>query len=202
MKKTAVCSALPATRAVPPMTVITGGRAQDRDVVALCERWARWRHTRTTNGLGWPRVTLLGRFLDGMPSTKCIVCQGRGRVAGHRVGAQAPFVHCPLCFGQGRVKADPDTACVNPAFIRATYSGSTHCDEDESSARIDSLIAALSTQDRTRTLYFILIFEYTRLGTQAMKAERLGIGRSWYCEQLTRAHAYLREGLTPTGQNR
>lgn len=195
MKRTGVSTALPATPTVVPMTVITGGRAHDRDVVPLCQRWAEWRLTRNSDGLGWPRRTVLGRVLDGMPSTKCIACQGSGRVAGHRIGAVVAFVHCALCEGAGRVKADNDPACCNPAFIRSTAPFASDR-EEVISERVDALVAGLGGADETRSLYFVLFFEYTRSGTQRMKAQKLGISDRWYRDLLGRAHDHVRRGLT------
>lgn len=74
------------------------------------EEWVRWRRP-SSNGLGFPRTTLLGAVLDGMPSTNCHVCRGRGQAYGG---------DCPTCSGSGKIRSDPDVGKINPAFLRST----------------------------------------------------------------------------------
>lgn len=75
------------------------------------ERWAKWRAgARASESLGLPRVTIIGRVLDGMPSTKCTLCDGQGKVPGWKVHAHAHFVQCPQCGGAGKIKADPHSS--------------------------------------------------------------------------------------------
>lgn len=103
-------------------------RAEERITEAM-EKWARWRAARSGDGLGWPHITITGKILAGMPSTKCTLCDGRERIPGWKVGVAMQWIECPRCDGEGKIKADPGSsraaeaackACVCPGTGRPT----------------------------------------------------------------------------------
>lgn len=148
----------------------------------VLERWARWRVYRASNDLGYPKSTILGKILDGLPSTTCTLCHGRKQVPGHKVGAQARFIQCPQCAGQGRIKADPDRVRVNPAFIRSTVTPGCY-GQDPQSEQVDRIVCAkLSAQQ-----YDVIMEEYSKNGTQVTKAQWLRISQQRYSEILCNA---------------
>lgn len=150
------------------------------DIRNHMERWARWRIYRATGELGWPRKTLLGKILDGLPSTRCPVCQGRGKVPVPvgRFGRELPWILCPQCHGDGKVKADPHGEKANPAFIKGTYDPTFG--DDPLCQKIDRIVCSKLTEYERS----IVIGEYTSNGTQAHKAERLNISQSYYSKLL------------------
>lgn len=154
------------------------------------EQWARWRQYRASGELGFPRKTILGKILDGLPSTTCTLCHGGKRVAGSRVGADARWVTCPQCSGEGRIKADPDGVKVNPAFIRSTANPASY-DEDPQSQQVDWLVCMKLTEYQRS----ILLIEYTHSGTQEMKAMREGVSHSYYSRTLKDAINEIEAGL-------
>jgi hypothetical protein len=160
------------------------------DINFELERWARWRIVRANGGIGWSRTTVLGRMLDDMPSTKCIACNGAGRVSRQSIQVIGSYVTCSMCGGQGRIKADPRaTSKINPAFIRSTrQSGPGQV--DPVIERLDYLIAQLRVGHKQRW-YDVLIEEYHGLGTQKMKAARIGISPGYYSKLLQSAHQHL-----------
>lgn len=156
----------------------------------ILEQWARWRRYRASGDLGYPRKTILGKILDGLPSTTCTLCHGAKRVAGNRVGADARWVTCPQCSGEGKIKADPDGVKVNPAFIRSTASPAGY-DDDPQSQHVDWLVCVKLTEYQRS----VLLIEYTHNGTQEMKATREGISHSYYSRTLRDAIRGVEDGM-------
>jgi hypothetical protein len=78
------------------------------DVVPYMWRWADWRK----NGCctrAWPTISRTGAIMQGMRSTVCPSCRGRGRVEGWRVGSTHAWVDpCPDCDGAGKVDGSLD----------------------------------------------------------------------------------------------
>lgn len=78
------------------------------NVARYMERWARWRD----NGCRSPVVSgearipsIIGKIMDGMKSTKCPACNGEGRMPGHKIGSDLPWIDpCPQCNGWGKVR--------------------------------------------------------------------------------------------------
>ena len=152
------------------------------DVRSLMEKWERWRHERSKLGYG---KTILEKCLEGMPGTNCPTCQGRGKTNSYPT--------CPTCSGNGTVKLDPSATKgkVNPAFIASTH----RLPDDETSEKIDRLICEMRAHDKTKGYYYVLIQEYTRIGTQEMKAERMHLTHNNYRVKLHRAHDMVSIGL-------
>ena len=131
-----------------------------------------------------------------MPSTKCTICDGAGKVAGHRVGAWADHVECPNCAGKGKIKALSTKYKINPVCIPSTHQQP----DDPMSERIDSIIAALQTP-KLNKYFWVIIYEYCVGGTQEQKAAKLGFSQQYFSKVLESAHnlisAALSEKKTP-----
>jgi len=150
---------------------------RDNWVRGFMQEWGAWRLD-GGHRLGWPRRTMLGKAIDGMPSTRCTVCHGAGRVDGKRVGAYARWVTCPQCGGQGRVKLDPSMRKTNPAFIRSTRG--PLIEDNRVCECIDRIVAGWRTSGLTLKYHFAIMYEYTRPGTQSDKARRMHISQGYY----------------------
>jgi len=165
-------------------------------IVDVLEQWARYRVGREDGGTGLPRQTLLGKVLDGMPGRDCPRC--KDAVTGASLGyvyVQAPGVArrrvtCPTCEGHRKVKLDANPAKVNPALIRGNGPRRAF-DDDPLSQKVDWLICVALTEDQ-RT---VIIWQYTRPGTQEMKACRLGISQGYFSRLLGEAHATIARRL-------
>jgi RecJ-like exonuclease len=78
------------------------------DIRTKMEKWAIWSARREGDtSLGWPRITIIGKLMRDMPTTRCSTCDGHGRVPGSRVGSSLAFLTCPLCNGKGKIDTDP-----------------------------------------------------------------------------------------------
>lgn len=148
----------------------------------LMEAWERWRRERQRLGYG---RTILEKCLAGMPGTNCPTCQGRGKTNAYPT--------CPTCSGEGRVKLDPSATRnkINPAFIPSTY----RLPDDPTSETIDKLLCQLRAKDNTKGYYFVLMQEYTRIGTPEIKAQRMHITHSYYRKLLQRGHELIAVGV-------
>ena len=146
------------------------------------EHWAKLRCSSSRLGYG---PTFLEKCLEGMPGTHCPLCSGRGKTRSYPV--------CPTCSGSGRIKLDPALTRdkVNPAFIPSTHL----TPDDPVSEKIDRLICTLRKTPKTQALYFVLMQEYTRNGTQEIKAGRIHISHAYYRKLLQRGHAWMEMGL-------
>ena len=155
-----------------------------KDAREIMQQWARWRKCRITAGIGWPRKSMLGRMMDGMPGTNCPTCQGRGK--------NQEFETCPTCSGEGRVKLDPGGKKVNPAFIPSTY----RLPDDPQSEDVDHLICELRAADKTYKYFYVLWAEYVKPnGTQDIKARRMNMSHGYYRYLLHEAHKLVELGL-------
>lgn len=148
----------------------------------LMERWERWRHDKPRLGYG---KSILQKCLEGMPGTNCPTCAGRGKTRVYPV--------CPTCSGIGRIKLDPSATQgkVNPAFIASTH----RLPDDEVSEKIDKLLCLMRADEHKQSYYFVLMQEYTRSGTQEIKADRMLISYAYYKKLLYQAHEMLKIGL-------
>lgn len=71
----------------------------------IIEQWSRWRIDRQKPSSGYG-VSMLARAMDSMPSTKCVPCNGRGKVEGSKYGLKQGWVGCLNCNGTGKIKLD------------------------------------------------------------------------------------------------
>ena len=155
----------------------------------LMERWSAWRIQGFDVGIGWPRRTTLGRAMDGMPSTQCTLCHGRKQVPGHRVGALVPFVQCPQCRGEGKIKTDPSKIKANPAFIRSTSAG---YEVDDPISELIDRVVAMQLKEKEKK---VINAEYSWIGRQTDKARRVGYGYGLYIKLLSGAHGTIKSAL-------
>lgn len=160
-------------------------------VKLILERWARWRIFRAGNELGWPKRDSIGRAMSGMPSTKCIVCNGKGRVTVNDADKHVFKIECAVCGGKGKIAMDPDPNKANPAYIHSTK-GRNFYDDDPTSQKVDFIVCTELTEDERS----ILLMEYTRVGTQNHKISRLRVTHSYYNSILVKAEKIIEEGLT------
>ena len=194
--------------------------AEERLTEAM-ERWARWRSVRAGNGLGWPHITITGKFMAGMPSTKCTLCDGRERIPGWKVGAARQWIECPRCDGKGRIKADPTSQCAPTKACRACRStgeingktcircrGSGRATNPDAGVVNPAFIRSTApggyTDDPlsqridwiictalTEDHRAIILVEYTHSGTQQAKAPRCGVSQGYYSRMLSQAQKMI-----------
>ncbi len=174
-----------------------------------CERWARWR-----SGFGYGASSaMLGRLLDAMPSTlcprchghnpSCMLCDGNGRIAGSLTPASLSRRRvCHACKGIGEVGERTCHRCrgsgwrtlvemaVNPAGISSTRSVGGRDTTPAAIRAIEDQVLAWQ-RGSERSFALVLIWEYTRNGTQAMKAGRLRISQQTFSRKLAEAHAQI-----------
>ena len=155
----------------------------------LMEQWAQWRIRGFDIGIGWPRRTTLGRAMDGIPSTQCTLCHGRKQIPGHLVGALVPFMPCPRCKAEGKVKMDPSKIKANPAFIRSTSPG--YEVDDPVSELIDRIVA----RDLKPKQKKVIITEYSFSGRQRDKAEHTCYSYSHYKKLLADGESIVEAAL-------
>lgn len=153
------------------------------DIVGIMEEWARWMVQR--NFHGWPAKTILGRCLDDMPSTRCTVCSGRGKIPGHEVGSSREFIKCDVCKGLGKVPMTASSTKINPALIAGT----------ERFARIPKVqfnfvahIVDNVVQELPENLKNVAYTEYQEPGSQYKKARIIGIPQQTYSHRLQKVH--------------
>ena len=144
-------------------------------------------------------------------TTRCPTCRGDGRINaelaaterswtvscehcadddGHGNKVARGELHgktCPHCRGSGQRTFVARQ--INPAGIRSTRMGGSG--EDPRLIKIDRIIAQWGRDDHCRSLYFVTLYEYTRLGRQSDKAQRLGISQSRFSQLLSKAHIRL-----------
>lgn len=177
------------------MTTITR-RKTTIAIVDVLERWARYRVGRIDGGIGWNKQTLLGRVLGGMPGTDCPRC--KDAVTGASLGVvwvEAPGVArrrvaCPSCDGARKVKLDTNPSKVNPALITGSGPRSAF-DDDPLSQKVDWLVCVALTEDQR----VVVLAQYTRHGTQKLKATRLGISEGYFSRLLGEAHDLIAQRI-------
>lgn len=167
----------------------------------------------TCAGKGRAAGALIGRKGTFIP---CPTCGGTGRVKLDATDHHVIPMRCPNCYvqrsgekkgrsmgevngrtcihcrGTGQIVRETDK--VNPAFITSTY-----CEPDHPTyQRIDRLVCELKQRDHLLSFYFVVDAEYCdrRGGTQAMKAERLGMSVARYVAMLDRALDMIQYGLS------
>jgi len=155
----------------------------------VMDRWARWAEYRISGELGYPRKTILGKLLDGMPGSKCPCCLGSKRIEVGKIGSVVQYATCPQCSGLGEVKTAGDANKVNPYFIRPT--GGFTEREDPVSQRIDWLVCTF-IEEKERS---VVMAEYRQNGNRNMKIRKLRITHLSYNNILASAHDKLADGL-------
>jgi hypothetical protein len=174
-------------------------RMYEPGVRQVLEKWAWWRRSgRLGAEVGWPRKTITGKFLEGMPGTTCPTCHGKGQIPAARFRIARVMLVCPTCKGEGRVlldKTDPEK--INPAYIRSTYRGQ----EDQTMVVVDRLVCELRQSPKTEKHYYVLWSEYVshKYETQEWKAGKLGIKHGYYRKLLHETHAMIERGLQDSG---
>lgn len=157
------------------------------DIIEILHVWARYRTDPHYNS-GWPRQVTLGKLLDGLPGTDCPRC--KDAVTGASVG----FIHidaegiarrkvtCPVCEGDRKVKLDYSPNKANPAMLHGN--GSRYgWNDDPVSQKVDYLICTVLEEDQR----LIVLYEFTRNGSQTDKIRRLRITHSTYNRLLDEA---------------
>lgn len=158
---------------------------------------------------------LLNRAPAQAQSTVCPTCRGEGRINAELAATERSWtVRCDHCaeddghgnkVARGELHGKTCPHCrgsgqrtfvgrqINPAGIRSTRIGGRN--EDPRLLRIDRIIAQWGHDDRNHSLYFVTLYEYTRLGRQSDKAARLGISQSRFSHLLAKAHIRLCQAL-------
>lgn len=170
-------------------------RIYESNVRELLEKWAWWRRAgRLGAEVAWPKKTLTGKFLDGMPGVNCPTCCGQGRIPVAQFRITRAMIACPTCEGEGRIKLDKtDPDKINPAFVRTTR----RYNEDEVLVVVDRLVCSLRQNSKTAKYYFVLWAEYVshKYERQDEKADRLGLSHSYFRKLLHDAHVIMEHGL-------
>lgn len=123
------------------------------EIHEILERWARWQ-SENQEGLYWPSKTFIGACLSLMPSNKCTLCQGRGRIKN---------ILCENCAGTGKVKFRSTRNRINPAFIRSGDGRNRvprKVNEDELSQRVDRIIASSLMDTQKSVLFAEFVFHW------------------------------------------
>jgi hypothetical protein len=186
----------------------------DRDYTKAClERWAKWLY-----GANVGEISLTGRLMAGVRANVCPnwvedmlaqrahdafcpLCGGKGRLKMElRAQRRARPVPCSICDPDGKFMGDWCWRChgtrvveivelpINPAGIHGTRHVGAKDIGDPVCTAIDDLVASWREADATIWWHRVITFEYTRNGTQPMKAERLHISLSFYEKRLREAH--------------
>lgn len=135
------------------------------------DRWARYCH-RKENAIGYPRQVLLGKWRDGLPSTRCPIC----------ILYEKPKQNCPVCGGDGRVKLETHDNKAIPSMIRGNGRNLTW-DDDPVAQKIDWIVCTKLDEDQR----VIVVYEFIRSGNRNQKISRLRIRHSTYNEILDSA---------------
>lgn len=99
--------------------------------------WARWREDEMF--YGWPPTTTLGKIVDGLPSLKCVRCNGKGSLPLMDGGKE----ECPVCLGDGKVKASPGGVKAHPGLIRSTATMGYGRFDNDLMGRIDNIVNSI-----------------------------------------------------------
>lgn len=157
-----------------------------RPVRELMEAWARWRVYRARDELGYGR-SILARVIDGLPTLKCRGCAGKGETLIKHNGS-AFWNVCATCQGSGRIIGHSTDNQINPAFIHGSKPG----DPDEISPQVDRAVCRLAELPQ-----IVVMQEYTRNGTQEIKAIRIGVSERHYRAVLSSALDRIEADLAP-----
>lgn len=126
---------------------------------------------------------------------RCPHCRVRDAITGDAVSrGEINGRTCIHCRGTGQIVRETDK--VNPAFITSTYREPDH----PTFQRIDRLVCEFKRRDYLLGYWFVVNAEYCdeRGGTQAIRAERIGISYASYCKRLQRALEWVEAGLSDT----
>ena len=148
------------------------------------EEWARWAFLKPYNS-GYPSITTLGKMLKDMPSAKCTLCDGSGKLSGRKWHIQG-FITCPQCDEKGRIRVQDISLKINPAFIHTTrhYCHIPRIQFNHLAYQVDIVIRNRLTSRQQQ----IAAIEYQEPGTAWKKARLLNINPSVYSRHLQRIH--------------
>lgn len=157
------------------------------EVYKKLEEWGAWRISGEANfypGGG----TLMGKALASMPSTKCIHCNGAGRVKAPDFKHSGHYVKCSVCGGNGKIDTRSTLCKINPAFIHSTTS--------DAGAPVN-VVADFIQHIVGRLLYLqeqVVYIEFTSdvIGTYSQKGARVKLNSG--------ARKYLMDGSQRTGR--
>lgn len=156
--------------------------------------WAEWRRTGEGFGTGSLRSNL-GKFLDGMPSPKCIKCNGTGRIPSPDIEQNFTRISCDLCAGTGKVDTKSSEKKTNPAFIRAT--GYT---PDDVSGSIEQAYGWKLTKRQKLVIQAEFLHKYSDKMSQEEKAAMIGdFHHSVYSRELKKSLLTIIEQLKEDG---
>lgn len=171
-------------------------RVLEPSVRHLLAKWAWWRRSgRLGAEVDWPKKTITGKFLDGMPGVNCPTCSGKGKVPSARLRIDRIMLVCPTCKGIGTIALDKrDPKKINPASVRSTR---WSVQEDEVMLLLDRLVCSLRQNRKTEKHYFVLWSEYVshKHETQEWKAAKLGISHGYFRKLLHELHTLIESGL-------
>jgi len=121
----------------------------------------------------------------------CVFCFDADPMVRRSTGTMPDGRTCHVCRGAGkRVIMELQ---VHPATIKGTcYLGQDY-EPDPVSALIERTVEGWSHYDATYWLARVVIEEYTRNGTQEMKAQRFHVSERWYRKKLADAHRRMAE---------
>lgn len=166
------------------------GGARVTEIKRIMEAWARWRVAdndyRSRLGYG---ANTLGRAMDNMPTNKCTVCNGKGRLF-RRVSGTLTEIDCPnSACNNGRVDLRFSDGKINPAFIRSAPAPRVASGDDMSEA-VDRVVTNELTERERRVTHaeYIMPDVESQVRTQYAKARRMGFSLATYKRDLTEAH--------------
>ena len=159
--------------------------------------WSKWRRTgRLGQGLYWPRVSITGRFLDGMKGDTCPSCKGHKKLPGHVYEIDEVWVECQRCNGTGRVKLNNKDSRINPAFIRESYRGNI----DPIMLEIDRAMCDLKRDHKKVRIWYAIWSEYNYNGTQRQKAFKKQLTYKQYRISLEKGHEFIYDRIKNLNQ--
>lgn len=122
------------------------------EITEVLERWARW-VKQDESGLYWPTKTFIGACISLMPSNKCVLCQGKGKV-NQKI--------CENCDGSGKIKFRSTANKINPAFIRSGLDSIRFIKNstDELSQRVDRVISSNLDSTQKSVLFAEFVFHW------------------------------------------
>ena len=159
--------------------------AEVESIEKLLESWARWRCDRVGAELGYG-PTVIGRMIDGLPSTKCTRCDGSGDVVVENIHKHKIKTACPRCDGLGKIKSASTAHKINPAFI----SGTGARFENPIYHKIDRAVCDLKYMHQ-----IVVMSEFCESGTYEIKSDKMGVSRKHYSRILKEAITILEEKL-------
>lgn len=173
-----------------------------------------WRDCPTCKGDGRMPGHLVGSTADYINGVPCPVCNGDKRVTGdlaptvmrrniqclycrvydartgtYRATGEMPDGStCIRCQGGRRAVIEVK---VHPATIRSTRHLGPQADPDKISVIINSTVLEWQQTNATYWLARVLVEEYCKNGTAAIKAQKMGVSAAWFSVNLKQAHIRL-----------